>query len=388
MKSRLQLLKEFATRRRTGLLDDIYKALPDPDKILEENDYDYEIYRDLLSDPHLMATMQQRKMQVMQMGWELTFEEETDEIIKNKVYEMLRRLPLSKIMSDILDAIFFGFSVGEIEYRKIGKHIEPVDIVGKPQEWFIFTNDNELRLRKFDNGIYLFEEGEKLPKYKFILTQYNPTYVNPYGQRVLSLCYWPVHFKRDGIDYWQLMMQRYGMPYLVGRYPNTFTNIQKEEFLEELQQMVEDNITIFEEGLGIEIKESPQYDVGALYENLLKFHNKEISKAVLTVTLTVELEGVGSYKAGDIHKEMLSYLGVSDKKLVERALNTLIEYYVKINFGDVYLPKIKLNKKEAVVEESAERDKILKEMGVNFTKEYFMKRYNLSDGDFELKTKE
>ena len=48
MKSRLQLLKEFATRRRTGLLDDIYKALPDPDKILEENDYDYEIYRDLL----------------------------------------------------------------------------------------------------------------------------------------------------------------------------------------------------------------------------------------------------------------------------------------------------------------------------------------------------
>ena len=39
---------------------------------------------------------------------------------------------------------------------------------------------------------------------------------------------------------------------------------------------------------------------------------------------------------------------------------------------------------EAVVEESAERYKILKEMGVNFTKEYFMKRYNLTEGDFEL----
>jgi hypothetical protein len=81
---------------------------------------------------------------------------------------------------------------------------------------------------------------------------------------------------------------------------------------------------------------------------------------------------------------MLSYLGVSDKKLVERALNTLIEYYVKINFGEACLPKIKLNKKEAVVEESAERDKMLKDMGVHFTKEYFMKRYNLSEGDFSI----
>ena len=81
---------------------------------------------------------------------------------------------------------------------------------------------------------------------------------------------------------------------------------------------------------------------------------------------------------------MLSYLGVSDKKMVERALNTLLEYYVKLNYGDVALPRVKLNKKEAVVEESAERDKILSEIGVKFSKEYFMKRYNLGKGDFEI----
>ena len=46
---------------------------------------------------------------------------------------------------------------------------------------------------------------------------------------------------------------------------------------------------------------------------------------------------------------------VSDKKMVERALNTFLEYYVKINYGDIPSPRVKLNKKEAVVEESAER---------------------------------
>ena len=58
---------------------------------------------------------------------------------------------------------------------------------------------------------------------------------------------------------------------------------------------------------------------------------------------------MGSYKASEIHREMLSYLGVSDKKLVERAINKLLEYYMKINYGEMTLPRIKLNKKEAVI---------------------------------------
>jgi hypothetical protein len=62
----------------------------------------------------------------------------------------------------------------------------------------------------------------------------------------------------------------------------------------------------------------------------------------------------------------------------------LIGVLVKLNFGDVPLPRVKLNKKEAVVEESAERDKLLSEIGVKFSKEYFMKRYNLGKGDFEI----
>lgn len=376
------LISEQATRDKLEAFSNFYKSLPDPDKILEENNYDYEIYRDLLTDPHLMATIQQRKMQVQQMGWELEFD--ADEKIKQRLIEIARQLPLTDIISDTLDAIFFGFNVGEVMWEKDGKEIIPVNVVGKPQEWFMFTKKNELRMRTFKNGLYLFEEGQKLPDYKFILTQHKPTYVNPYGERILQKCYWSVQLKRGGIDFWQLMMERYGMPYLIGRYPNTFTQNQKDEFLDQLQQMVEDNITIFEETLGIELKESPQYDIGQLYERLVDFHNKEISKAVLTVTLTTEIEGVGSYKASEIHREMLSYLGVSDKKLVERSLNTLLDYYVKLNYSNVPCPRIKLNKKEAIVEESAERDKILSEIGVTFTKDYFKKRYNLQDTDFEL----
>jgi hypothetical protein len=65
MKSKLNLLKEFATRIKLGdypaffgTSEKIYAVIPDPDKLLKENNYDYSIYRDLLTDPHLMATIQ------------------------------------------------------------------------------------------------------------------------------------------------------------------------------------------------------------------------------------------------------------------------------------------------------------------------------------------
>ena len=44
----------------------------------------------------------------------------------------------------------------------------------------------------------------------------------------------------------------------------------------------------------------------------------------------------------------------------------------------------KLLAKEKVIEESADRDKALTDMEVKFTKEYFMKRYNLAEGDISL----
>ncbi len=105
-------MNEYATREKLQVFDKLFSTLPDPDKILQNNNYDFNIYRDLLLDPHLMAVVQQRKMQVMQMGWSVDFE--GDEKIKGKVIDLVRALPLSYIMNDILDAIFFGFSILEI----------------------------------------------------------------------------------------------------------------------------------------------------------------------------------------------------------------------------------------------------------------------------------
>jgi phage gp29-like protein len=372
------LLKVFVSRKKMGV--NVNGYLPDPDKILAENGYDYEILRDLTRDGHLSAAITQRKMQVMQMGWEITY---NDEKIKNEVLEITQNLDLQKIESQLLDCILYGFEVAEVQYKKMNGKIVPVELEEKPQEWFIYDKENILRLRARAGNYYIFEEGEKLPEYKFIITRNNPKYINPYGEKLLSKCYWPVIFKRAAIEYWQLMAEKFGTPYFLARYPSTFTDAQIDELVDKLTEITENNVAAFRDDIPIEFKESMKYEVGGLFSNIITHYNSEISKVILTETLTLDIGKVGSYKAAATHREMLEFMGIRDKKLIEKSLNTLFNYYVKVNYGLDAGPRIKLTKKESVIDESVQRDKTLYDMGIRFSEEYYRKRYNLTDNDFK-----
>ena len=63
---------------------------------------------------------------------------------------------------------------------------------GQAPEWFQFDSDNLLRFRAKDAGL----EGEAVPLNKFVVPRQDATYDNPYGFLDLSMCFWPVTFKR------------------------------------------------------------------------------------------------------------------------------------------------------------------------------------------------
>lgn len=393
--TKLFLTSEFASRKKIEFYERLFTSLPDPDKILQLNGNNFNVYRDLLNDPHLTAVIQQRKMQVLQMGWEL--DNIYDDTLKNELLNIIGSLNLNKIGADILDALLFGFVACEINWKfdkpsdksSISNNTKllPVDIVAKPQEWFVFDRNNELKYMPKGRFSYA-DEGESLPDYKFIVIQYNPSYENPYGERLLRKVYWPVTFKRAGIEKWHLLSEKFGIPFLLGFYNDAATEDDKRNLLTEIEEAIENNIALMKTGTELEFKENPKYEIGQIFENMIEMQNKEISKAILTVTLTTEVEKTGSYKAAKVHKEMLEYIGLNDKKLVELAINKLIQFYIEVNYGNKKeMPRFRLKKKERIIETTVERDKTLSDMGVRFTEEYFEKRYNLGKGDFELSAK-
>ncbi len=376
-----KITDEIATRKRALNFYSLANILPDPDIVLRKQGKDMRIYKELLCDPHVYACTQSRKAGVLSLDWEINRGFDKDKNIE-EIENLLKKLNVRKLISDILDCTQFGFQPLEIIWKryKNGK-ILPEKIVAKPPEWFCFDDDNNLKFRTKENYY-----GELLPDKKFLLAQNNPTYNNPYGERTLSRVFWSVTFKKGGMKFWVVFTEKYGMPHLIGKHPRGATKAETDSLADMLEEMVQDAIAVIPDDSSVEIQEANKTSSADIYEKLIDKMNSEISKAILGQTLTTEIGAKGSYAASNTHMEVRQDIIDSDKKLVESVINQLIQWIYEINYGaNVDVPNFELYAPEDVDLTLAQRDKILSETGVKFTKEYFIKTYGLEEDDFDIR---
>ncbi len=376
------LTKTFASRSRTwDLAGALSNYLPDPDEVLRSQGKDVQVYRSLLNDAHVGAVVDSRKAGVETLEWMIEKGKANSRRYRF-IQDIFDGLKVDRIITDILEAPLFGFAPLEIMWTQKDGMIVPADFVGKPAEWFRFSMENELLFLSKENT-----NGEPVPQFKFVTAQHDPTYQNPYGKRVLSRCFWPVTFKRGGYKFWAIFCEKYGMPLLVGKYPPGTDEDKTNEMLDMLQNMIQDACAVIPEGSSVEVVEAAAGGGGGAraYREFLSFGNMEISKAVLGQTLTTEMQSSGSYAAAQTHFAVRSEIVDSDKKIVQAAMNELIDNICELNFGtDEPRPTFKLYEEKDVQKDRAERDKTLAETGVRFTKKYFQREYDLDEGDFEL----
>ena len=372
--------EELATRKRALNFSSLSNILPDPDIVLKKQGKDIQVYKELLCDPHVYACIQSRKAGVQSLEWEINRGVDKDknaEIIEN----VLKKLDIHKLISDILDATSFGFQPLEIMWKKSENgYVLPEKISAKPVEWFCFDNDNNLKFRTKENYY-----GELLPDKKFLLAQNNPTYENPYGERTLSRVFWSVTFKKGGLKFWAVFTEKYGMPHLIGKHPRGASRDETDSLANMLEDMIQDAIAVIPDDSSVEIQEANKTSSAEIYDKLIDKMNAEISKAILGQTLTTEVGSMGSYAAANTHMQVRKDIIASDQKLVESVINKLIRWIYEINFPNAEIPVFSMYEEEEVDLTLAQRDKVLSETGVQFTKEYFIKNYGLEEEDFEIK---
>ncbi|MEE0495249.1 MAG: DUF935 family protein [Cyanobacteriota bacterium] len=374
------ITEEIATRKRALNFYSLANILPDPDIVLKKQGKDIRIYKELLCDPHVFACTQSRKAGVLSLDWEINRGLDKDQNAED-VENLLKKLDIQKIISDILDATQFGFQPLEIMWKRDKSgHIMPERVTAKPPEWFCFDDDNNLKFRTKENYY-----GEIVPDKKFLLAQNNPSYNNPYGERTLSRVFWNVTFKKGGLKFWVVFTEKYGMPHLIGKHPRGSTKEETNSLADMLEDMVQDAIAVIPDDSSIEIQEASKSSSAEIYEKLIDKMNTEISKAILGQTLTTEIGSTGSYAASNTHMQVRQDIIDSDKKLVEGVINQLIQWIYEINFANAEVPVFELYEPEDVDLTLAQRDKILSDTGVKFTKEYFIKNYGLEDEDFDIR---
>ena len=354
--------------------------LPNPDPVLKKMGKDISAYREILSDSHVGGCVRRRKAAIKGLEWRITptGNEKTDEILT----ALFDRLPMSHIISQILDATLFGYQALEVMWESENGLLLPTAIVGKPQEWFVFDEENQLMLRTKDN-----RNGDLVPEKKFLLATQQADFLNPYGRADLAMCFWAATFKKGGFKFWLEFMEKYGSPWLVGKHPRQAQIHEIDELLDSMEKMLGTAVAAIPEDSSIDLKESASKGASSqVFDDFLRYCKSEIAIALLGQNQTTEAEANRASATAGL--EVTRDIRNDDASLVEGVFNQLLMWICELNFNVDILPTFELFEQENIDKLQAERDKLLTEIGVGFTAQYIHRTYGFEDGDIIMQAVE
>lgn len=354
------------------------QSLPNPDPVLKKLGRDVEVYEDLLADARVQAAVSSRKSGVLSRDW--VIERNGVPMRQYRLIEdIFNDYDIQSLIDQMLDGMLYGYQPTEITWAKMGEFMLPKFLVPKPARWFRFGLENELRFLTRANQTY----GVPVPPRKFLLSRNAATYDNPYGNATLSSVFWPVTFRKNGYRFWTTFLEKYGMPWVTAKAAAGDQEDRIEEVATMLENMVQDAIAVVPNDYEINLTSNNQNQATDAYKTYLDAVNVEIAIAILGTNLTTEVQG-GSLAAANAHMDVREDLIRNDARMIEGTFNKLIKWIYQINFGGSQYPEFKIEEPEEIGNEIADRDKKLKDIGVNFTADYIMRTYNLNEGDFTI----
>ena len=375
MASTFSLTDPLATRQRSIDFSALGQWLPNPDPILKAQGKDISVYRDLRGDALVGACIRRRKSAVKALEWGLNRGQAASRTAKN-IEAMLGELDLERIIGQVMEATLYGYQPMEITWQRVGGLLVPVDLQAKPPEWFCFDADNALRFKTRQSPLL----GELLPERKFLLPRQDPTYQNPYGFADLSLCFWPLVFKKGGMKFWLAFAEKFGSAFAVGKLPRSASNEERTGLLDSLEALIQDGVATIPDDGSIELVEMAGKSASAdLYESLVLHCRGEIAIALLGQNQTTEASANKASAGAGL--QVTKDLRDGDAAIVASAMNELIRWICALNWGGAAAPVWSLWDQAAQDTLQAARDKSNHDAGARYTNAYWQRAYGYQEGD-------
>lgn len=309
----------------------------------------YAIYDRMLTDAHVKACFNLKRLGVLSASWRLEPADATPEA--QRVHEfVLHNLQTMQggvfsLLWRVLDALAKGVAILEKIYTY---RTEPpyegfwtlARCKSKNPALFQFEVDAYRNVRAL---ILYAPNGERLtlPREKFILYTYNPRYESPAGESDLRAAYRAWRSKERILQLWDLFLAKYASPTLIGVYKRGLPPAQQEELLRALDKVQQETAIIVPEEVKVDALEFKQAGAES-FAQAVALHNAEIAKSILGETLTTdEGQRVGSLALGQVHLKVLqTQLRALRADLAERVMqDQVIRPLVQLNFGDAPAPR-------------------------------------------------
>lgn len=260
----------------------------------------FDLYEDTLLDTHLTSVIEKRRAAALCSPIVFRRGGKPDK----KVNDQIRSPWFRSLISDIIDAQFWGFTLCQffkegdwITYNLIPrKHVDPVKRIILHQQTDI--------------------TGTSWDEYRDLLFIGKP---NQLGLLAKTAPY--VLYKRNGIGDWSQFSEVFGMPIQEYTYDTDDDDAR--------QRAIDDatnagSLAVFVHGKDTNLNlieagnKTGSVDV---YERLVEMCNKEISKAILLNTLTTESSSTGTQALGTVHKKSEDKVTQSDRQFILDVLN-------------------------------------------------------------------
>jgi len=220
-----------------------------------------------------------------------------------------------------------------------------------------------------------------LPPNKFLICLSEASYTNPYGKKLLSKLFWYVVFRKGGWKFFYGFVEKYGMPWSIGKLPRNAPADVRDDMAQRLDDMVQSAVAIIPDDSSIQFLETAKAK-GDIHSGFLEELNTEIAIAILGQNLTSEVKG-GSYAAAQTHAGVAEAIEKADRAHIEEYLNELVKIIYIVNSWETP-PRIKLVKSGDIDDALAQRDAKLSAQGVRFSKNYYIKSYGFEEDDIEV----
>ena len=371
------LSEQIATRDRSMDMSFGF-ILPNPDPILKRQGKDIAVYRDMRSRASVGGPIRRRKAAVKALEWRVERGKASARVTR-LANDVLATYDMDTLINEITNAVLFGYQPLELVWGPFNGAAAPLQVIGKPQEWFFFDNAAQLRFRSRQQPL----QGEELEPRKFLLARQEASYDNPYGFADLSMCFWADTFMRGGLKFWVTFTEKYGTPWLVGKQPRGTPGSEVNNLLDKLEAMVQDAVAAIPDDSSIDILESGDKGASAdLYERLLMYCRSEINIALLGQNQSTESNSNRASATAGL--EVAKTIRDGDAALVMATMNQLLRWLTDLHDGEqAPAPTFVLFEEEDVNTQQAVRDETLTKAGLKFTKEYWKRVYRLQDGDIE-----
>lgn len=343
------------------------------DKILnEQGGGDYDIYAELLRDDQVFSCFQQRRLAVISREWDVDAggNKRADKSAAALVKEQLTDI-FDNATNKMLFGVFYGFAVSEVLYRKDGSHVALDDIKTRKRHRFFFDGLSRLRLRTQDNPM-----GELMPPRKFwVFNSGADNDDDPYGIGLGYNLYFPVKFKKHGIQFHLIFLDKFASPTGLGRFPLNADDEAQDRLLQAVSAIQRESAIIIPQGMEIELLEATRNgtaDYGSFEDKM----DSMIAKVILGQTATTEGTAgkLGNEETrNDVKKEYVK----SDADLVCSTFNKQVaKWLTELNYPNAMPPKVwrKMDDEEDV-NDRAERESKIYQMGFKPTLKHILETY-------------